>query len=60
MGFLIIILVGAGIGFVLSKKGHEREGAISGAKAAGGCLLAITIGAIIAFIIIVIALSSVL
>ncbi|MBO7553483.1 MAG: hypothetical protein J6T82_05560 [Bacteroidaceae bacterium] len=51
---LIIVVSGALIGFFFSKKGHEKEGAIEGAKTSCGCILAfilLLIGAIILFAI---------
>jgi hypothetical protein len=51
MEFVIgILILGALFGFLFSKKGHEKEGAIEGAKTSCGCLLAFTIILIGAFI----------
>ena len=51
---LIILLIGAFLGFVFSRKGNELEGAVGGAKKAGclivGLVLAIIIVAVIAFV----------
>ena len=47
---LSIVLTGALIGFFFSKKGHEKEGAIQGAKMSCGCIFAFTLVLIAAFI----------
>ncbi len=41
-----IVLLGAMFGFLFSKKGNEKEGAIQGAKSTCGCLLTLAIIAI--------------
>ena len=48
-----ILLLGALLGLVFSKRGKEGDGAIQGAKTAGGCLVTIVIIGIIAVIAIV-------
>ena len=54
---VIVLLIGALLGFIFSKKGREGEGAIDGAKKAGGCFLGI-IGIIILIIIVVIIIGA--
>ena len=36
-----IVILGALIGFFFSSKGHEKEGAIEGAKTSCGCILVV-------------------
>jgi hypothetical protein len=60
-GFVVIIglmVLGAMLGFFFSKKGHEKEGAIKGAKNACGCVLLLTFLAIAAFVFLVFVLSQ--
>ena len=60
MTFLIVLvcvmLFGALLGLIFSRRGQEGEGALRGAKKAGGCMLffiALLVLAVIALIIIV-------
>lgn len=51
-----IMILGALIGFAFSKKGHEKEGAIQGAKTSCGCIFIFTlllIGIFVVFMLIV-------
>lgn len=42
MEFILgVVILGALLGFFFSKKGHEKEGAIQGAKTSCGCLFVI-------------------
>ena len=47
---LIILLIGAFIGFIFSRRGNEVDGAVSGAKTAG-CLLVLVIVLAVAAVI---------
>ena len=60
-GFVIIlgiVILGALIGFFFSSKGHEKEGAIQGAKTSCGCILIFILLAIVGIAIIGIMLSG--
>ncbi len=60
-GFVIILalmILGAMIGFLFSKKGHEKEGAIKGAKTSCGCILIFTLLLIALFILVVVVLGG--
>lgn len=55
---LSVVLMGALIGFFFSKKGHEKEGAIQGAKTSCGCILALTLVIIAAFVFLMMIILS--
>lgn len=62
-GFVLIlgiVITGALIGFFFSSKGHEKEGAIQGAKTSCGCILTITLLAIGGIVILAMALGGAL
>lgn len=48
---LVVLLIGAFLGFIFSRKGHEKEGAVGGAKKAGCLLVAFAFLAVIAIIL---------
>ena len=54
----IILLIGAFLGFVFSKKGKEGEGAIAGAKTAG-CLIVLSIFLLIAAVVVLVIFLSI-
>lgn len=49
-----VLLIGALLGLVFSKRGEEGDGAIQGAKKAGGCLVVIGILVVIVVIVLII------
>ena len=52
-----ILLIGALLGLVFSRRGEEGDGAIQGAKKAGGCLVIVGILAVVLFVVLIIALG---
>ena len=52
-----VLLIGALLGLVFSKKGEEGDGAIQGAKKAGGCLVIMGILVVIVIVILIIAMG---
>ncbi|MCR5463401.1 MAG: hypothetical protein K6F06_02535 [Bacteroidales bacterium] len=49
---VVVLLLGAFLGFIFSKKGKESEGAVGGAKKAGCLLVVFAFLAVIAIILI--------
>lgn len=54
---IVVLLIGAFLGFVFSGKGGEGAGAVNGAKKAGGCLVSFFVLLVIAIVIIAVLLS---
>ena len=54
---LVIVITGALLGFVFSKRGQEKEGAIQGAKTSCGCLLALALLLIGALVLLLLMLN---
>lgn len=52
-----IILLGALLGLVFSKRGQEGDGAIQGAKKAGGCLVVVGILVVVVIVVLIISLG---
>ena len=62
-GFVVILgimALGAMIGFLFSKKGHEKEGAIQGAKTSCGCILAFTLLLVVGFVFLMLMIGGAL
>ena len=62
MTFLIILicvmLFGALLGLIFSRRGEEGQGALQGAKKAGGCMLFFFILLVLAVVALVVVLTS--
>lgn len=54
---LMVVITGALLGFLFSKKGHEKEGAIQGAKTSCGCVFVFFI-ILIGFLFFILMLAS--
>ena len=50
---LVVLLIGAFLGFIFSRKGNEAEGAVGGAKKAGCLLVALAFLVVIAVILLI-------
>lgn len=53
---VVVLLIGAFLGFIFSRKGEEGEGAVGGAKKAGCLLVVFAFLALIAIILILLML----